>query len=578
MKSCKFLMFLTAAVAVLTITFNSAWSDTVVNGEVSGHWQRHGSPYIVNGDITLLRNDTLTVDPGVTVRFGSGTRFDVYGLLKAVGAEGDSIFFHANVQRPGAFRWIKFDGNGTTGSEMSYCVLRYAEHGLHIINADPLITNSNISLHSRTCVRLEGSRSVIRNCNISSSQDNGVFIDEGSRASILENDIHSCINYGIAIGGNSGPLVRGNSISNVNEHGIYLSEAGACSLSYNNLTQCGERGIYIFSSGRTVLVRNTIYLSQGDFGIYLYRSDISVLLNNTIYESDQTGLGIFSSDAQVWSNIFCLNGRDGVFVQGGNVTFEYNDTWGNTREDYTGIDPNQTNLSEDPALVNPAVGDFSPREGSLVINMGNPRYRDPDGTRSDIGAMFYNMNHAPVIIHYSPEDFDRLDGDQEIEFSVQAEDEDHHPITYTWYLNGEEVGDDQGYNHLFDRDGDYSVMVVADDGYYLGQTSHEWTFEVIGSGVYSDWGSIPETFSLQGPYPNPFNETTRFSLQIGLSTSATVDIYDLAGNRVLEVWNGKLSSGIHQFSLDAADLAVGVYILVAESTGSRISRKIIILK
>ncbi len=578
MNSRKCLMLSSAAIVAMLVIFTSAWSDTVVNGDVSGRWHRHGSPYIVNGDITLLRNDTLVVDPGVIVRFGSGTRFDVYGVLSAIGAQGDSILFHANVQRPGSFRWIKFDGNGTTGSEMRYCIVEYAEHGLHIINAEPKISNCNISLHSRTCLRLEGSRSEITQCNISSSQDNGIFIDEGSRARILENNVHSCVNYGIAIGGNSSPLIRGNSISNVTEHGIYLSEAGACSLSYNTIKQCGERGIYTFSSGRTVMVRNIVYSCQGDFGIYLYRSDVSILLNNTVYENDQSGFGVFNSDAQLWSNVLCLNGRDGIFVQGGNVTFGYNDTWSNGREDYTGIEPDQTNMSEDPQLVNPMAGDFSPAEGSLIINMGNPQYRDPDGTRSDIGAKFFNMNHAPEFIYISPEDFDQLDGDQEVEFTVQAEDADHHPITYTWYVNDEEVDDRSSYTHLFERDGEYSVVVVADDGYYMGQTSHEWSFEVVGSGVNEDLSDMPLTFDLQGPYPNPFNETTRISVRVGTSTPAAVKIFDLAGNRVMEVWQGELNPGVHRFSVNAADLAVGVYILTAESANSRLTRKIIILK
>ncbi len=66
------LLFTAVYVALALVT--TARCDTVVNGEVRGHWTRVGSPYIVNGDISLAREDSLMIDPGVTVRFGSGTR------------------------------------------------------------------------------------------------------------------------------------------------------------------------------------------------------------------------------------------------------------------------------------------------------------------------------------------------------------------------------------------------------------------------------------------------------------------------------------------------------------------------
>ncbi len=461
---------------------------------------------------------------------------------------------------------------------MRYCVVEFAEHGLHIVDAEPLISRCNISGHARTCIRLEGSRATIINCTISGSQGNGVLVGERSRAHITGNEIYNCTDNGIAIGDNSNPIITDNLITNVADHGIYLYEAAACSLNYNTLLQCGERGIYIFQADRTVLMRNIVYRCQGDFSVYLYRAQNTVMLNNTIYDNDQNGLGIVNASGQLWNNLIVLNEENGVFVQGGNVVFDYNDVWMNGRNDYVGLEPGQTNLSVNPQLVGPALGDFSPAQGSPVIDAGNPRYRDPDGTRADIGAMFFNQNHPPEITSYAPEDFDFLDGDQEITFSVVASDPDNHPLIYTWYLNGEADGDRSSYTHLFNRDGTYSVMIVVDDNYYLGRTAHEWNFEVQGSSAPGLEAAMPARVVLRGPYPNPFNSQAWFSLETGNPGSVEITLFSLSGSPVQEIRLGTVAAGTHRFALNGDSIPAGVYLLIADTRRARLVKKVVIIK
>ena len=79
---------------ILLIT--GLFAQTEVSGNISGNWTTTGSPYIVTGNLLLLPEDTLTIDPGVEVRFDGNYKFDVFGTLFAVGTEGDSISFVSN--------------------------------------------------------------------------------------------------------------------------------------------------------------------------------------------------------------------------------------------------------------------------------------------------------------------------------------------------------------------------------------------------------------------------------------------------------------------------------------------------
>ena len=231
-------------------------------------------------------------------------------------------------------------------------------------------------------------------------------------------------------------------------------------------------------------------------------------------------------------------------------------------------------IDEDPALD----GDFIPMEGSPVIDAGDPDYDDLDGTRSDIGARFFNQNHPPEIISTSPEPFDELEGDQSIVFIVYAEDPDNHPLTFTWYLNDEQVGDENSVEILFNRDGDYVVRIVVDDGYYMGQTSYEWSFRAVGMLVPDDGRMLPGVFALSAPYPNPFNSTARIELTIGRTELVNLSVNDLNGRQILTVWNGILRPGRYGYTIDGKALPAGSYIITAQVGREQFKRKITLIK
>jgi hypothetical protein len=222
--------------------------------------------------------------------------------------------------------------------------------------------------------------------------------------------------------------------------------------------------------------------------------------------------------------------------------------------------------------------EYVPAEGSPVIDQGDNRYRDPDDTRSDIGARFFNQNHPPEIQRFWPEDVDEIQGDSEQEFGVEADDPEDHDLTYIWLINGLSSGNESVFNHTFTVDGDYEVTVIIDDSFYEGQTLLSWNFSVIGSGVSVEPDGAVGSFSLSSPYPNPFNGISQFSLTANALGVADVSLVDLNGRTMMKFHSGIIQKGQHQFTINSADFPAGTFIIRAEINGRRELRKIVILK
>jgi parallel beta-helix repeat protein len=100
---------------------------TVVPGpSVSGTWKKAQSPYIITGDISIPRSKTLTIEPGVVVKFAARFRFTVgyRATLRAIGTEQDPILFTASNTETGWFG-IRFVNSGADDT-LQYCTLEYA--------------------------------------------------------------------------------------------------------------------------------------------------------------------------------------------------------------------------------------------------------------------------------------------------------------------------------------------------------------------------------------------------------------------------------------------------------------------
>ncbi|MDI6767904.1 MAG: right-handed parallel beta-helix repeat-containing protein, partial [Bacteroidota bacterium] len=114
--------FYTMIMFLFFIGTNSLHAQIPVSGVVSGTWSQ-GNTYEVVGDLYILSATTLTIEPGVVVKFTGYYRFYIYGRLLAKGTATDSIYFTCDpIQNPNKWGGIRFS-NADSLSSMSYCVV-----------------------------------------------------------------------------------------------------------------------------------------------------------------------------------------------------------------------------------------------------------------------------------------------------------------------------------------------------------------------------------------------------------------------------------------------------------------------
>ena len=124
-------------------------------GNVIGTWNAAGSPYIIDGEITIQAPDLLTIEPNVDVQFSGYYKFIILGRLLAEGTAGNLITFTAQVPATGwhGLRFFDTNTNGQDSCKIVYCTLQHgiatgsASSGgaIYLENSDIIIENSTIS-------------------------------------------------------------------------------------------------------------------------------------------------------------------------------------------------------------------------------------------------------------------------------------------------------------------------------------------------------------------------------------------------------------------------------------------------
>jgi serine protease len=79
-------------------------------------------------------------------------------------------------------------------------------------------------------------------------------------------------------------------------------------------------------------------------------------------------------------------------------------------------------------------------------------------------------------------------------------------------------------------------------------------------------------------FPNPATESTTISFRIPKEENSDLSIYNLFGEKVLTLANGSLHPGMHQYIVNTANLAAGIYFYRLNCESGTFVRKMIIVK
>ena len=70
---------------------------------------------------------------------------------------------------------------------------------------------------------------------------------------------------------------------------------------------------------------------------------------------------------------------------------------------------------------------------------------------------------------------------------------------------------------------------------------------------------LPEEFSLENAYPNPFNPSTTLNFALPLDSEVSIAVYNLQGREVVTLISGNMDAGYHSVVWNADSHSSGVY-------------------
>jgi len=433
---------------------------------------------------------------------------------------------------------------------------------------------------------------------------------ELSDATISNNTISE--NVGADFGGGvycegSSPTISGNTISGNST--LMGSGGGIVCSSYSNLTIIGNLisgnsavGHYsdgggILCSGAVAIVNNTISGNSAERyggGIFCY-GDPTPTITNTILWGDTASEG-------------CE-----IYVSAGNPTVTYCDVQGGWE--------GQGNIDVDPIFAGPYNEDFYLRWHSPCIDAGDPdpQYNDPDGTRNDIGACYFNQD-VPGIVelypHNTPIVIPAEGGDVFYDgwifnFSGQAGRADIWTYAFVpemgqygplnLYENMRIPADSLGKNQITQHvpgvapEGDYVFVayvgnypstIIDSSCFYFTKTGSvaggiaAWQSLKgwFAGGLASKESGLPTHYALSQNYPNPFNATTIINYQLPVAAYVKLEICNLFGQRLVTLVDCGQQGGNRSVIWDASKFSSGIYFYRLTAGEYTFNRKMVLSK
>jgi hypothetical protein len=232
----------------------------------------------------------------------------------------------------------------------------------------------------------------------------GIYCEDSS-PSIIGNTITSnrasFSFYGGAGGGifcaNSSPLIISNIITGNNSGGFEGGTGGGI---------CAE-------GGSPIIINNTITENTANYygwggGISCFNSSSTIEGNTISGNSAGIGGGIYSEESFpiITNSIVWSNTDNEIYYDGGIPVVTYSDIGGGW--------PGEGNIDADPMFVQSDTSmytDYRLLWGSPCIDTGHPDSLDTDGTRSDMGAQYFNQNDY-LTVYVTPDRTEVAPGEQ----------------------------------------------------------------------------------------------------------------------------------------------------------------------
>jgi len=256
-------------------------------------WNSINNPYIVQGDIEIPANNTLTINAGVVVYFEDGYSLTVTGTLLVDGSSGNEVLLTADDTDVG---WKGIDiSNNSNNNTFEYCIIEY-------VLKNPATCTNNFE--GCGAVFLYNSDNVsFTHCTFQYNEvcyaGGGVYAvssDFQLNNSIIDENVAGYYGGGIFCS-TSAPNIQYNYITtNTADYGggIYITDGSEPAIQYNyinnyNTANNNGGGIFCYDSDPMILENYIDYnIASNGGGLYISNSTFD-LNNNSSISNNQAG-------------------------------------------------------------------------------------------------------------------------------------------------------------------------------------------------------------------------------------------------------------------------------------------------
>lgn len=394
-----------ALMMALAITCTSISQTTIADNEtVSGVWSIENSPYILEGRTIVSDDETLTIDPGVEIRFKSSasssiSAFEytsgnvgvlrVQGTLIANGTATQPILFTRN--DTGFWGTILIDENASSNSSMEHCIIEYARETRNV---------SGIT----SVVSFNGGLSIFKNS-----------------MNIANNQFRNNNTNGLYIWGADTPFdFSNNSFYDNGSNGVVIIQSlvnGINNRFYNNSFTASGAVSAIRSSNSTVYLFGNLIYNNDDFGIYTTNGGDNYLINNTIYGNGQgirveTGANTFIYNSIVENNElnFATSAPGGAILEMRNSLTNDSDFPTNISDlsgnitgataQFTDVDNNDFSLENTSQCIDSGTQNITNFEFPELDILDNPRIKNAS---IDMGAIEFQGTLGTLDFEFTPQ-------------------------------------------------------------------------------------------------------------------------------------------------------------------------------
>ena len=303
-QKLRFFFVLFIFVSIFSFT-PKVFASTIITTDITADttWTQGQSPYIVQNDTHVASGITLTINPGVVVKFSQDKILWIDGKLLAEGVSDNKIVFTSIYDD--SYGGDTGDGNlyntwsiiftqTSSPSTFKYIVEKYAYTGLQFsYSSNSLVENIEIDHSSRGILIVE-SDTTIKNINITNAGI-GLIILQNSHVNgsniVIENVFESAItvhqnsNYQNFPNIYSSAELENVSLKNGTKYGISVSQNSRLKLKNSEISGFSDSGIncnYGSSSySRSAIDVTNTKIENNKYGIYSFYCD-DIIKNNSI--------------------------------------------------------------------------------------------------------------------------------------------------------------------------------------------------------------------------------------------------------------------------------------------------------